>query len=214
MTVSEQARRRAHEELSKPEYAEAGPGWLKRVLVWALERIDELLDASRAAIDPAGRLVAVATLVLVAGFLIVVHRRIGRIARGTPREPTLFLGRARTAAEHRQAADAHADAGRWEEAVRERLRAVVRALEERGLLDPRPGRTALETAADGGAVLPGCAAGLRTGAELFDAIWYGGARADASDYAALLMLDRQVAAARPVPRPGAAAAAGPTVPSR
>ena len=210
MTVQEEARRRAQEELSKPEYLEASPGLVERAIAWTLERITALLGASDRTLG--GTWGAVALLLLVIAVVLVVRRRTGRVARGLPSEETLFLGRARAAAEHREAADAHATAGRWDEAVRERLRAVVRAMEERGLLDARPGRTALEAAADGGEVLPGCADALRRGAELFDAVWYGGRRADAADYAALVGLDRQVAAARPAPLTSASVAARVTAP--
>ena len=206
MTVREEARRRAQEELSKPEYLEASPGLVERAIAWTLERITALLRASDGALGGGASTAGLALVLLVIAVVLVVRRRTGRLARGLPTEETLFLGRARTAAEHREAADAHASAGRWDEAVRERLRAVVRAMEERGLLDARPGRTALEAAADGGEVLPGCAEALRGGAELFDAIWYGGRRAGAADHAALVGLDRQVAAARPAPLTSAGAA--------
>ena len=179
--------------------------------MWLLEQSAELGDAATVltGVGPWWGLVGI--LAFVAGFVMVVRRRTGRVARGAPRESTLFLGGARTAAEHRRAADEHAAAQRWDEAVRERLRAVVRAMEERGLLDPRPGRTALEAAADGGAQLPSCAASLRLGAELFDEVWYGGRRAGAGDHAALLSLDRQVAAAGAPPLTGTGAAAESTV---
>ena len=62
------------------------------------------------------------------------------------------------AAGHRAAAEALAAQGHLAEAVRERLRAVVRALEERGVLDPRPGRTSGEVARDAGAAAPALAA--------------------------------------------------------
>ena len=69
------------------------------------------------------------------------------------------------------AADAHAARGEWADAVRERLRAVVRSLEERAVLDERPGRTADEAAAEAGTALPTCADDLRRSARLFDDIW-------------------------------------------
>ena len=198
MTVRDEARQRAADELSKPIYLDAGPGLLERATRWLMARITDVLEAAEGA-GVGGWFGVLALLVLLVILLVLVRRRTGRVARGGGREATLFLGRAHTADEHRRAADAHAAAGVWEQAVRERLRAVVRALEERGLLDPRPGRTALEAATEAGAVLPGCATSLRAGAELFDAVCNGARPAGPVEHASLLALDRQVAAARPAP---------------
>jgi hypothetical protein len=87
--------------------------------------------------------------------------------------------------------------------VRERLRAIVRSLEERAVLEPRPGRTADEAASEAGAALPDCAAGLRSAALLFDDVWYGGRPAGPEGDAALRELDDRVRSARPT-RPDAA----------
>ena len=59
-------------------------------------------------------------------------RRAGSRARAARPPAPLFAGRRRSAAEHR-AAPSGAAAGAWAEAVRERLRAIVRDLEERGV---------------------------------------------------------------------------------
>jgi hypothetical protein len=84
--------------------------------------------------------------------------------------------------------------------VRDRLRAVITDLEERTLLDPRPGRTADEAAAAAAAVVPECAADLRAAARTFDDIWYGGRPADASHDALLRRLDARMRASRPAIR--------------
>ena len=78
------------------------------------------------------------------------------------------------AAEHRRRADGFAGEGRFAEAVRERMRAIVRELETRGVLEPRPGRTADEVAREAGALVPAVAPDLRTAATVFDEVWYGG----------------------------------------
>lgn len=111
---------------------------------------------------------------------------------------TLFDEGPRSAADHRTAADAHAAAGRWTEAVQERMRAVVRALEERTLLDPRPGRTADEAAAEAALSLPEHAAGLHAAARTFDDVTYGGRTADADTYARLRTLDLTLERAKPL----------------
>jgi hypothetical protein len=85
---------------------------------------------------------------------------------------------------------------------------VVRSLEERALLDARPGRTADEAAADAGRVLPAHADRLRAAAQEFDAVTYGGRRAGEQTYRDLSGLDHDLERTRPV-APGAPRAAGP-----
>jgi hypothetical protein len=96
------------------------------------------------------------------------------------------------AAEYRRRADEHAAAGRFAEAVRERMRAIVRELEQRGVLDPRPGRTADEVAREAGAVVPAVAGVLRAAAGIFDEVWYGGRRATPHSEALMRQADDRV----------------------
>ncbi|SCD29960.1 protein of unknown function [Streptomyces sp. di188] len=111
--------------------------------------------------------------------------------------PALFDDRPRSAAEHRAAAEAHATQGHWNQAVQERMRAVVRALEERALLDPRPGRTADEAAAEAGRALPSHSDRLRTAAHDFDDVTYGGRTATEDTYRGLAALDGDLERAKP-----------------
>jgi hypothetical protein len=130
---------------------------------------------------------------LLVGLVAVVLHRTGPLARRGPQREALFAGSAvLTAQAHRELAEAAAGEGRWADAVRERLRAVVRELESRGALDPRPGRTAGEVARDGGAAVPALAADLSRAAMLFDEVWYGGRDADAGSYAVLVGVDERV----------------------
>jgi hypothetical protein len=94
--------------------------------------------------------------------------------------------------ELRAEADALAERGEWAQAVRARLRAVVRALEERGVIDPRPGRTAAEVAAEAGALRPDLRDLLWKGAVTFGEIWYGRRTANAQDDAVIRELDTAV----------------------
>lgn len=82
-------------------------------------------------------------------------------------------------------ADQLAAAGRFAEAVRERLRAIVRDLIERGVIPHTPGWTVTELAAAAGSVVPPVAPALRSAAELFSEIWYGQRPATAADDAAM-----------------------------
>ncbi|MGZ4669189.1 MAG: DUF4129 domain-containing protein [Blastococcus sp.] len=198
------ARQAARDELAKQIYRDAGPGLTERLLRWVYEHVMRLLDGV-AGVSPGGYAGLAGVLIVLVVLVIALRVGLGPIRRAAGRDEPLFVGRARTAAQHRAAADAHAAAGRWAEAVRDRLRAVITSLEERGLLDPRPGRTADEAAAAAGAAVPDCAAGLRAAARDFDEIWYGGRPAGPTHDAALRRLDEQVRASRPRPLPTPAA---------
>jgi len=70
-------------------------------------------------------------------------------------------------------ADAHAAAGRYAEAVRDRLRAIVRDLMDRGVVEHRPGWTITELAAAAAEALPPVAEPLGEAARIFSDLWYG-----------------------------------------
>jgi Domain of unknown function (DUF4129) len=70
-------------------------------------------------------------------------------------------------------ADQLAAAGRFAEAVRERMRAIVRELIERGLIPPSPGWTVRELTAGAIAKAPAVAPPLRGAVDVFSEIWYG-----------------------------------------
>jgi len=70
-------------------------------------------------------------------------------------------------------ADDLAAQGRYAEAVRERLRAIVRDLIERGIIPHTPGWTVTELAAAATRVRPGLAPALGGAASIFSEIWYG-----------------------------------------
>jgi hypothetical protein len=193
----EAARDAAHQELSRQVYQQARPGLVERALQWLYEHIAALLnDVGNA--SPGGYAGVIAIVLLVVAAIVAVRLKVGPFGKARRVEEALFVGGPRSAAEHRRAADAHAAAGEWAEAVRERLRAVIRSLEERALLDPRPGRTADEAAVEAGAALPECAGALRAAARLFDEIWYGGRDASASSDQVLRDLDERVRTSRSV----------------
>lgn len=82
-------------------------------------------------------------------------------------------------------ADQLAGAGRYAEAVRERLRAIVRDLIERGILPFSPGWTVTELAAAAGRARPVLAEPLSRAVSVFSEIWYGLRPATAADDAVL-----------------------------
>lgn len=142
---------------------------------------------------PGGALGLLVIIVAVAGLIFVLVRRRGGSSRVHRDDVTgLDLPADRTSAQLRAEADAYAADRDWANAVRARLRAVVRALEERGVIDPRPGRTAAEVAAEAGNVRPELRDPLWKGALTFGEIWYGGRRGTAEDDDVLRELDSAV----------------------
>lgn len=191
----EAAQEAAREELRRREYTAAQPPLLLRAVGRVLREVGELLDRAAGA-APGGRLGLLALVLLLGLFVAVVLSRVGPLARRTPGQPLFEGSTTLSAAEHRSLAESAAQEGRFADAVRERLRAVVRTLEARGALDPRPGRTAGEVARDGGAAIPALTDDLRQAALLFDEIWYGGRTADASSYSVLVAVDERVGTSR------------------
>jgi Domain of unknown function (DUF4129) len=82
-------------------------------------------------------------------------------------------------------ADQFAAAGRFAEAVRERLRAIVRDLIERDVLPPSPGWTVTELARAGAGAMPPLATPLDGAVATFSEIWYGLRPATVDDDAAM-----------------------------
>lgn len=70
-------------------------------------------------------------------------------------------------------ADRLAAEGRYAEAVRERLRSIVRGLAERRAVEVLPGMTVTEVAHAAAAVAPAVDPPLRGAARVFSDIWYG-----------------------------------------
>jgi hypothetical protein len=185
-------------ELARAVYAAARPPLLQRVLQWISDRVDDLLALAQgvSAGGAWGVLVLVVVAVVVA---VVVRRRLGRFARTSARSAVVDGAVVRTADEHRALADAAAADGRFDEAVRETMRALVRGLEERALLDERAGRTAGEVAREAAAVLPEAADAVAAAAHLFDETVYGGRTADADALGRMRAADDTARRARAVP---------------
>jgi hypothetical protein len=196
----DEAQRLARLELARPEYQHDDESIVSKAIRWILDRVSELMDRVSSA-SPMAWLGGLAVVVIVVLIVVAVRRRTGPMGRAHGDALAFDVGD-RSAAEQRAEAERFAAAGAWAEAVRARLRAVVRELEERGLVDVRPGRTADEIARDAGSALPSVAAALLEGARYFDDVWYGGRPADADGYRRMVALDDAVASARPGTRAG------------
>ncbi|WP_312870089.1 DUF4129 domain-containing protein [Streptomyces himalayensis] len=191
------AREAAERELSRPMYHENDPGLLQRALNRFWDWVDGLLSAASAA-TPGGGIGLFVVVLTVVALLAALWWRLGTPRRAPASSAPLFDDRPRSAADHRATAEAHAAQGHWNQAVQERMRAVVRSLEERALLDPRPGRTADEAAAEAGRVLPAHTDRLRAAAREFDDVTYGGRTADEPAYRRISDLDHALERTKPV----------------
>jgi len=182
----------ARAELSKGAYHRDDPSLPSRVIRWMARRFADAVAAA-ARHSPGGGIGLLVIVVVIGALVALVWVRVGGVRRAARVERPLLGAEIVSAGEHRRRADAFARDGRWPEAVREWLRATTRELEERGVLEPRPGRTAAELSAEASASLPAVADDLRRATSVFDAIWYGGATASSDDERLLRQLDERVA---------------------
>lgn len=192
---ADEARALLEQELTDPVY-HRGPSILERILDW-LEGL--FGDAPQLALPPrAAVLVVAAVLLVVAAIALWIAGPVRRSRHRAADRAVLAADEARSAAELRAAADAAAAQGDWAAAVADRFRAVVRSLEERALLDERPGRTAHEVVAVAARRLPARTEDLRSAGRLFDDVVYGGVGAREQDDAWLRAADARIAAERPL----------------
>ncbi|MFF4051971.1 DUF4129 domain-containing protein [Streptomyces chartreusis] len=190
------AREAARRELSKGMYHENDPSWFQRALDSFWDWVEDLFN-SASTVTPGGPLGLVVVILVVVAVIGALWWRLGTPRRQPTSSAALFDDRPRSAAEHRAAAEAHAAQGHWNQAVQERMRAIVRSLEERALLDVRPGRTADEAAAEAGLSLPAHTDRLRAAARDFDDVTYGGRTATQQAYQRIAELDRDLESTKP-----------------
>jgi hypothetical protein len=188
----------ASRELSKGVYHQDDPSIPQRIIEWLRDWIERLLSEVDNA-SPGGLtgLLIIVGLIVVAA--IIVRWRVGPLARARKRASAMvFTDGQRSAAEHRTAAKTAAADGDFAVAIRERFRALVRELEERTLLDQRPGRTADEAAIEIAQLAPQAGDTVYAAARIFDEVWYGGRPADSARYEQVAQADDQVAGIRRV----------------
>lgn len=193
----EAAREAAHRELLDPGYRAHEPSIWERIAGWVLDHLKKAFD-STAGGAPGGWWAVLALALVVLGVVLGIRSRLGPMAAAHRRDADVFDGSARTAADHHRAADAALSAGDLAGAVQERFRGLVRGLEERGLLEARPGYTADEAASEAGRLLPDCAHALHAAARVFDDVRYGERPATANGHDVVAGAVAAVRAARPV----------------
>ena len=184
---SEAAHEAAQRELAKPIYPRASLN--DRIADWLNDLLYRLMHAGTAL--PGGWLtiVVLGLLMLVA---VIVAVRIARRTMGRRGDGPLHGSRTLSAADHRARAEHSAGQQDWAKAIRQRLRAIARQLEEDGVLNPVPGRTAGELAHDAGAKMPGYAGDLAAAAAAFDDVTYGERPGTEPQYRLIADLDDRV----------------------
>jgi hypothetical protein len=191
----DEARAAAQRELSKRIYHTQDKGIVQRALEWFFRTINHALEKA-SNVMPGGALGLVSLVIAVVALVVVLRVGLGPLRRTDLLGDRGEDGRAKTADDYRREAEEFAAAGDWREALRARFRAVIRELEQRGVLDQRAGRTAGEIAAEAGVSMPSIAADMRAAADAFSQIWYGGRAATDAAYQRMVALDEQVGRTR------------------
>jgi hypothetical protein len=176
----------ARRELDKPIYPKEDP--TQRFQEWIHELLYRILEKGSSI--PGGWLtvgVLLSLLVIAVVIAVRIARRTMRTHRGGDFQ--LFDSGELSAAQHRAAAEDSAAQGQWTPAIRHRLRAVARGLEEAGILDPAPGRTANELARDAGERIPHLADELSGAAGAFNDVTYGERPGTPAAYQLIVDLD-------------------------
>jgi len=198
------ARQAAQNELDKPIYSRGSAA--QQLDEWLSDKLYRLLEATSKI--PGGWFTATVLLVLLAVAVAVAIQGARRTMRTKRRgDYQLFETAPLTAAQHRATADGFAAEGNWTAAIRHRLRAVARQLEEAGVLNPNLGRTANELALDAGAVFPHLSGELSMAATAFNDVTYGERPGTQAAYQMIADLDDHLRSRSPAGAPAAGEAA-------
>lgn len=188
----------AQRELAKPIYPRRSPS--QQFIGFVEDLLHQIVN--RAASVPGGWFTISLLLLGVAVAVVTAFRAARRTLRAGRAAHSLFGPAELTAAEHRAAAEQFAASDDWAAAIRHRLRAVARTLEDIGIVNPVPGRTANELAGDAAIALPQLAVQFEHTATTFNDVSYGELPATANGYRSIVDLDDQLGAVvnRPLPR--------------
>ncbi|ALS57781.1 DUF4129 domain-containing protein [Rathayibacter toxicus] len=195
---ADQARRLLLEEIADPRYRSTEPSWFDRAAQAVHDWFASLTVTADGFPASGGAIIAVAILVgLIACALLLAGRP--RLARRSAVTGTgLVADDARSTEDLRTLAEAAASRGAWDEALIERFRALVRALDERTVLAAVPGMTARSFAHRASAAFPQLAAALKEAACDFDRVRYLGQVCGVVEYARVAELDRSLTASVPL----------------
>ena len=211
---ADEARRAAGRELSRPIYHDHHDLW-DRLWSWlrGLFDVGSMVPGVPSWVSTA---IVVTVVAIVVALLILLVTRVSS-ARRVATPSLSVLTDDRDAATLTRAADEAAERSDFATAVVERFRAIIRSLDERGIIDEYPGMTALEAAALAHRALGThpVVTPLHEAAHLFDAVLYGHVVSTRSQDRQMRELAAQVVTITlPAGRPLAGAtAAGPGAPA-
>ena len=193
------AHQAAQRELDKPIYPKGS--LTQRLFEWIHDLLFRLIEKGSSVPGGWFTLSVLFVLLVVATVVAIrVVRRTIRTHRGGDYQ--LFDTGQLSAHQHRAIAERFATEGNWTAAIRHRLRAVARGLEETRVLDPAPGRTANELAHDAGARLPHLAPELSEAATAFNDVTYGERPGTPTAYQLIVDLDDHLRFRPAANRPG------------
>jgi Domain of unknown function (DUF4129) len=189
----------AQRELDKPIYPKGSmtqrlEDWIHNLLFRLIEKGSSL---------PGGWFTLSVLFILLVAAIVLTVRIVRRTIRTHDRgDYQLFDTGQLSAEQHRAIADRFAVEGNWTAAIRHRLRAVARGVEETRVLDPAPGRTANELAHDAGARLPQLASEFFRAATEFNDVTYGERPGTPTAYQLIAALDDHLRFRSTADRPG------------
>jgi len=189
-----EARDWLEQELNRSDYQSP---WLDSLIQWVVDQLRSLLEgaARLAGLSPVFTvLVALAVIAL----LVWVLPRVRRESRVTRSDGAALEDLTITAGTYRDRAAQAVRDGRYDEAVLDGFRAIVKDMSDRTLLDDAPGSTAHEASLALAPCFPEHAERLVRAADLFDAVRYGHRRAGADQAGQVQHLDAELATTRPV----------------
>lgn len=214
---ADDARSAAAEELSRPAYRN-DPSLLGQLWEWVKEHLDPARLIPGVPAWLSWLLVGIVLVALVSAIAFLARRvtRVGRRRRGS------LFDDVRDAASLTLAANDAAGRGDWTTAIIERFRAIIRSLDERGLIEDYPGMTAHEASAlasqalasdgapasrraaaptGGSATARALTQDLAQAAELFDAVRYGRVVSSPAQDEWMRALAERVTQVRTAPQP-------------
>jgi hypothetical protein len=191
--------RLARQELARSIYR---PSWPRRVLDAIGRWLNSILGGTGGGAHQVQWWAVAALILLVVLIIAGVLYWLGPMRRSGRRKTASVLGGSQlSAADHRRNSEQLAASGDFAQAIVERVRAIAVDLEQRGVLLPRPGRTASELAAEAASALPatalpGGAPSLHNAARLFDDVRYGGRAGTRANYEQVRDLDSAIGSVR------------------